>query len=137
MTTDGQPRWSGAELPWVPMAQQTKKRRRTKHRGNAAGVVEVRGRTGRKPRDDERAPSQSGREGRLDRLAQPPSWRSAVVRAALGALLLFVLAIFLFNQSVGQAAALTPLLFAIYVPLGYYTDRWIYRRRQRGKGRVA
>ena len=28
---------------------QTRRRRRTKHRGNAAGVVEARGRTGRKP----------------------------------------------------------------------------------------
>ena len=28
---------------------QTRRKRRTKHRGNAAGVVESRGRTGRKP----------------------------------------------------------------------------------------
>ena len=28
---------------------QTKRKRQTKHRGNAAGVVEARGRTGRKP----------------------------------------------------------------------------------------
>ena len=28
---------------------QTKRKRQTKHRGNAAGVVESRGRTGRKP----------------------------------------------------------------------------------------
>ena len=28
---------------------QTRRKRQTKHRGNAAGVVESRGRTGRKP----------------------------------------------------------------------------------------
>ena len=28
---------------------QTKRKRQTKHRGNAAGIVETRGRTGRKP----------------------------------------------------------------------------------------
>jgi hypothetical protein len=28
---------------------QTKRKRRTKHRGNAAGTIESRGRTGRKP----------------------------------------------------------------------------------------
>ena len=28
---------------------QTKRKRQTKHRGNAAGVIETRGRTGRKP----------------------------------------------------------------------------------------
>ena len=33
---------------------QTRKRRQTKHRGNAAGMVEARGRTGRKPTDAER-----------------------------------------------------------------------------------
>ena len=31
----------------------TKRKRRTKHRGNAAGMVEVRGRTGRRPTESE------------------------------------------------------------------------------------
>jgi len=35
----------------------TKKKRRTKHRGNAAGIVESRGRTGRKPADNEKKAS--------------------------------------------------------------------------------
>ena len=34
---------------------QTKRKRQTKHRGNAAGVVESRGRTGRKPTADEKS----------------------------------------------------------------------------------
>ena len=33
---------------------QTKRKRRTKHRGNAAGSIEARGRTGRKPTEEER-----------------------------------------------------------------------------------
>ena len=33
---------------------QTKRKRQTKHRGNAAGVVESRGRTGRKPTEAEK-----------------------------------------------------------------------------------
>ena len=32
---------------------QTKRKRRTKHRGNAAGSIEARGRTGRKPTAEE------------------------------------------------------------------------------------
>ena len=36
---------------------QTKRKRRTKHRGNAAGAVEARGRTGRKPTEAERRKS--------------------------------------------------------------------------------
>ena len=37
-----------------PTMAQTKKKRSTKHRGNAAGVVEARGRTGRKLTEDEK-----------------------------------------------------------------------------------
>ena len=40
---------------------QTKRKRRTKHRGNAAGSVEARGRTGRKPTDQERRMRKHGR----------------------------------------------------------------------------
>ena len=53
----------------TPMAQ-TKKKRRTKHRGNAAGVVEARGRTGRKPTAEERKRREGGgaAQARRDRL---------------------------------------------------------------------
>jgi Flp pilus assembly protein TadB len=114
---------------------QTKKRRTTKHRGNAAGMVETRGRTGRKPRPDERkgggSTSMSAKDRRLERLNRPPSWRSAINKAALAALVLFVLSVTLLGQTVAQAATLVPFLFAVYVPLGYYTDGWIYKRHQR------
>ncbi len=111
---------------------QTRKRRTTKHRGNAAGMVETRGRTGRKPRPEERkATTVTAKDRRLERLARPPSWRSAMNKAALAALVLFVLSITLLGQTVVQAATLVPFLFAVYVPLGYYTDRWIYQRHMR------
>ena len=42
---------------------QTKKKRSTKHRGNAAGVVEARGRTGRKLTDEEKAQERRGAGG--------------------------------------------------------------------------
>lgn len=111
---------------------QTKKRRRSKHRGNAAGIVEARGRTGRKPREDERgATKATAAQGRrLERMARPPSWRSAVNKAAVGAVILFALAVLLLKQTPAQAAALVPFMFLVYVPLGYYTDRWLYRRRR-------
>jgi hypothetical protein len=114
---------------------QTRKRRRTKHRGNAAGMVEARGRTGRKPTADERkndATSDAARK-RQERLDRPPSWRRAINNAAIGAIFLFVLSIFLLDQTVAQAATLVPFLFLIYVPLGYWTDSFIYKRRQAKK----
>src|SRR6202011_5735093 len=61
---------------------QTKRKRQTKHRGNAAGVVESRGRTGRKPT----AAEKSGKGGDAARAKQkrpvdkrdlPPTWRGA------------------------------------------------------------
>ena len=118
---------------------QTRKRRRSKHRGNAAGVVEARGRTGRKVRPDERRPDPrtQARERRLSRLDRPPTWRSAMNRAAIGAVILFALGILLFDQTVAEAAVLMPFLFAFYVPLGYYTDLWLFRRRQRGRAKGA
>ena len=116
---------------------QTRKRRTSKHRGNAAGIVETRGRTGRKPRPDERlagAKSMTAQERRTERMSRPPSWRSALNKAALAALLLFVLAILLLGQTFAQAATLVPLLFLLYVPLTYYTDLWIYKRTMRKRG---
>lgn len=118
---------------------QTRKRRQTKHRGNAAGMVETRGRTGRKPRpgDHRPDPKAQGRERRLARLDRAPTWRSAANRAALGALILFGLGILLFDQTPAQAAVLVPFLFAFYVPLGYYTDLWLYRRRQKSRAKAT
>ncbi len=69
---------------------QTKRKRRTKHRGNAAGAIEARGRTGRKPTADEQKQSLR-QEARQRRLTKPPSWNSAALKALAMAILLFVL----------------------------------------------
>ena len=34
-----------------------------------------------------------------------------------------------FQTPVGQAISLTAFVFLFYIPLGYYTDQFIYRRR--------
>lgn len=113
---------------------QTRKRRRTKHRGNAAGIVETRGRTGRKPEGSERRKAPAARVARGDR---PPSWRSALNRAAISALLFVVLVVALFGQKIVPAIGLGIFVLLFYIPLGYYTDLFIYRRRQarRARGR--
>jgi drug/metabolite transporter (DMT)-like permease len=110
---------------------QTKKKRRSKHRGNAAGMIEARGRTGRPPTAEERKASerQTAAERRRDRMMREPSWKAAAQRAALAAIVFGVLLAFAFKTPVAQAISLTALVFLFYIPLGFYTDQFIYRRR--------
>jgi len=109
---------------------QTKKKRRSKHRGNAAGVIETRGRTGRKPTAEERKASDK-EQARRDRMNRPPTWKAAAQRAALAAVVFGALLIFALGQKPGQAVGLTAVVFLFYIPLGYYTDSWMHKRRQR------
>jgi Flp pilus assembly protein TadB len=104
---------------------QTKRKRRTKHRGNAAGMVETRGRTGRKPGPAERKTS-----ARQDRFSKPPSVRSAVQRSAIAALVFVAAMILIVHQTVPASIALGGFVLLFYVPLSYYTDLFLYRRRQ-------
>jgi len=124
---------------------QTRKKRRSKHRGTAAGNIEARGRTGRKLTAAERGGKGGGdtktdaaarRAARMDRV---PTWRSAFLRALFAAALLFVFTRFGFGPEIGIGAsvALCVIALAIYVPLGYATDLFIYRRRQRKQGLAA
>src|SRR5690349_16172604 len=99
----------------------TKRKRRTKHRGNAAGMVEVRGRTGRKPTEAERK-TKSGKEPRPHRLDKPPTWKSAIQRAAIATALFVVLVGLVFKQKIGPLVSIAGFVFLMYIPLGYYTD---------------
>jgi hypothetical protein len=109
---------------------QTKKKRRSKHRGNAAGVVEARGRTGRKPTAEEIKKTERDRT-RQDRMSRPPTWKSATIRAGLAAVAFGLLTVLVIKQKPGSAIALTCFVFLFYIPLGYYTDTWMYKRRMR------
>ncbi len=117
---------------------QTKRKRQTKHRGNAAGVVESRGRTGRRPTAAEKSPEgrekaqkRAQREQRYDR---PPTWRGAFYRALAAAVVLVVAVIVLgISKKPLQAALVFPFVLALYVPISYYTDAWMYKRRLRKK----
>ena len=106
---------------------QTKRKR--KHRGTAAGTVEARGRTGRPPQSSEVRKTAAAR--RQERLDKPPTWRGAMNRAAIAAVVFAVVAMLLLDQSAGGAVALAMFAFLLYVPSGYFMDKWIYERRQR------
>ena len=72
---------------------QVKKKRQTKHRGNAAGMVESRGRTGRKPTSAEKkgAKATAKKQPGVDRRDMPPSWKKAFLGALFAAVMLFLI----------------------------------------------
>ncbi len=109
---------------------QTKRKRRSKHRGNAAGGIEARGRTGRKPTAQDNKQSLRT-EARQRRLTKPPTWNSAALKALAMAVLLFVLTqigILGGDTEISQGIILAAMAFLIYTPLAYMTDRWVYNK---------
>lgn len=121
------------------MAQQAKRKRRNrKHRGTQGGGLDRRGPRGR-PRTREEAKararskqssrSKSGGKRPVDRRDVVPTWRSAFNRGLFGAVVFFLLFWLAFKRNAGEAAALSVVMLAMYVPLGYYIDRFMYRRR--------
>jgi hypothetical protein len=111
---------------------QTRRRRRTKHRGTPAGTIETRGRTGRPPTPEEKKRQQrmSAREKRQN---TPPTWKAAITRALLAGALVFV---FLLVTPKGKdkvpvALGFTVVAIALYIPGGYYLERMLFIRRQR------
>jgi hypothetical protein len=112
---------------------QTKRKRRTKHRGTAAGTIQARGRTGRPPTAEERK-KQSRVDARERRLNTPPTWRSSLTRASLAAVIMFAFLVLTTpNHNVAAAASFAVIALALYVPAGYYLEVFLYRRRQRRK----
>jgi Flp pilus assembly protein TadB len=109
---------------------QTKRKRRTKHRGTAAGTVTTRGRTGRPPTPDERKKS-TREQVRQARLAAPPTWNGAMKRAGLAAAFMFIFLLLTSKGNVVAAAVFGVFAFGLYVPSGYYLESWLWRRRQR------
>ena len=111
---------------------QTKRKRRTKHRGNAAGIVETRGRTSRPPSPEQRKSDRkaAARQSRQDRYSKPPSWRSAANRALIATLLFVGVIVLAFRQPASQAIALGGFMLLLYIPIGYFTDAFFYNRRQ-------
>jgi hypothetical protein len=110
---------------------QTKRKRTRKHRGTPAGTIERAGRTGR-PQTREDA-KQIARQRRQERLDRPPTWKSAVNRAAIAAAVFGVLVVLAFSRSIAQGVILAGFMFLLYIPLGYVTDMAVFRFRKRRK----
>lgn len=117
---------------------QTKRKRQTKHRGNAAGVVEARGRTGRPPTAEEKKRAARDKS-RVERMTKEPTWASSAKRASLAALFMFVFLLLTdhpkHGSAIGAAIVFALIAMAIYVPAGYYLERFLWRRRMAKMGR--
>ncbi len=112
----------------------TKRKRQTKHRGNAAGSVVTRGRTGRPPSPEEKK-KQTRDEARIARQTKKPTWNSAALRGALASVF-----IFLFLLVSTHFRILPSLVFGLgaavlYIPTGFYLETYLWRRRMRKLGR--
>jgi Flp pilus assembly protein TadB len=116
---------------------QTKRKRRSKHRGTAAGTIEARGRTSRPPSADQRKKLDrtSAREARLN---QKPTWNSSLKRAALASAFMFAFLLLIGKGAnrVVSAVVLAAVALVIYVPAGYYLELWMWNRRQKRKAQI-
>jgi Flp pilus assembly protein TadB len=110
---------------------QTKKKRRRKHRGTQAGNIERPGRTGR-PSGSRPASRDVARQKRQDRFEKEPTWRGSVNRAAFAAAILAIF-VSVIQKNIPAGIVLGIVAMILYVPMSYYTDRALWRRRQRQK----
>ena len=120
---------------------QTKRKRRSKHRGNAAGSIEARGRTSRgaklSPAEQKKADRASAREARMNK---PPTWNSALFKAGLMAALLFVftqIGLFGGDTTISQSVFLALFALILYTPLAYMTDKFVYSRAQKRRAKSS
>jgi hypothetical protein len=114
---------------------QTKRKRRTKHRGTPAGTIQARGRTGR-PLTPEERKKQTRAEARERRLNTPPTWKSSAIRAGFASVIMFFfLLVVTKKDKVVVGASFAVFAFILYVPAGYYMELFMYRRRMRNKAR--
>jgi Flp pilus assembly protein TadB len=117
---------------------QTKRKR--KHRGNAAGIVERPAHNSRSttsPAASKRRPMTKEemraeqRRKRAERLNRPPTWKGAAQRAGIAAVLFAVLITIFFKENVATAVTLAGFMLILYIPLSYVTDRALYNWRQK------
>jgi hypothetical protein len=71
------------------------------------------------------------------RVDSPPTWKSAITRAAFGAIIFFILIALIFKQAIGPALGFSAFVFLMYIPLGHAIDGFMYRRRLAAKRREA
>jgi hypothetical protein len=116
---------------------QTKKKRRRKHRGTQGGRIDSKRRTGRpQSREEAKARARSRRKSTPKEDA-PPTWRTGILRALVSAVIFFVLIQLFFKRPTGSALVLSVILFVLYIPISYYIDTMMWRKRERARIRAS
>jgi hypothetical protein len=116
---------------------QTKRKRRTKHRGTAAGNIQARGRTGR-PLSPEEKKKQARVDARERRLNTPPTWKGSFTKAAFASVIIFAfIAATAKKNGIAAGAGFAVVAMVIYAPAGYYLELFLFRRRQRQQGMAS
>jgi hypothetical protein len=114
---------------------QTRKKRNRKHRGTQGGRVDPGRRSGRpRSREEAKARARAGRGQK--KVDAPPTWRSAIVRGVVAAVIFTALLLTLFGRSVAEALGLGAFMLAFYIPAGYWIDTTMWRRRERSRIRA-
>jgi hypothetical protein len=124
---------------------RTKKKRRRKHRGTQGGRVDTR--PARRPRSRAEAKAQAaqrrsaakkggksrngGKGGRQVKPLEPPTWRGSFAKGGLAAVLFFGLFAGLFHRPIGASAAISLFMLGFYVPMSFYVDNFMYKRKLR------
>ncbi len=109
----------------------TRKKRQTKHRGNAAGFVETRGRTGRnRPAVAPAKGKGHMAQARATRFSKPPTWKGAFQRALFAVVIFIAVVVLAFGQKPLPAVALGVFMLLLYTPMGFLMDSFFYKRRQ-------
>jgi hypothetical protein len=115
---------------------QTKKKRRRKHRGTQGGRVDANRRAARpRTREEAKARARANRSAG-PRADLPPTWRSAIVRGVVAAVVFAVLLLLIFQKAPGAALALAAFMLVFYIPSGYFIEMAMWRRRERARIRA-
>ena len=115
---------------------QTKKKRQRKHRGTQGGGISTKPKGRPRNRAEARQRAQQRRSGAGGKSKSraptrglvPPTWGSAIRKGLVAGLIFFALLALLFKEPIPQSASLAAFMLVFYIPLGYLTDRFFYRR---------
>lgn len=127
---------------------KTKQRRRKKHRGTQGGTLDAQKRKPRTRAELKSQIAQGKSKGKArsagGRSNQPgkkgprkPSIKGAALRAGVAAAFFVVLVTVVLHQSIVPSLVLGAIAFAIYVPIGYWVDKWAYGRAMKRQGQGA
>ena len=125
----------------MPGATTKRKRKQRGTQGGRVGARRSRPRTRAEAKAQARSRGRSKGSNRsqsiANRVGSPPTWRGAVNRALIASGIFLLLLVVLFRQGFPQALALSAFMLLVYIPMGYYMDRFFYRMRLRKEQKKA